>query len=187
VSALLQSQLRHATLDDVEALRRLIADSARGLSTRDYSPSQIEGALQGVFGVDTRLISDRTYFVVDSAGRLVGCGGWSRRATLFGSDTLPGRNETLLEPGRDAARIRAFFVHPDCARMGIGRLLLERCESEASAAGFAAMELMSTLPGVPFYGRLGYSAGEPLEYPLGEGESLRLVPMTKPLGPATKS
>lgn len=181
-SELSRLHLRRATLDDVAALGVLIADSARGLGARDYSARQIEGALEGVFGVDTQLISDGTYFVVESGMTIVGCGGWSRRATMFGSDVLPGRNERMLDPGTERARIRAFFVHPDHARKGIGRLMLEACESEAARAGFHAMQLMSTLPGLPFYERLGYAPGEPLEHPLATGESLRLVPMTKTLG-----
>jgi GNAT superfamily N-acetyltransferase len=178
--------VRHATLDDVAALRLLIADSARGLGAGDYTASQIESALRGVFGVDTQLILDRTYFVVESAGRIVGCGGWSRRSTMFGSDALPGRNETMLRPGTEPARIRAFFVHPDFARTGIGRRLLETCESEAARSGFDTLELMATLPGLPFYERLGYSPEEPIDYPLAAGDSLRLVPMRKALGQGSR-
>jgi GNAT superfamily N-acetyltransferase len=176
-----QLRMRLATHADVPALERLIDRSARELGIRDYSPGQIDGALRGAFGVDTQLIADRTYFVVELDGPLVGCGGWSRRATLFGADSLGGRDSQLLDPARHPARIRAFFVHPDFARRGIGRLILRRCEAEAASAGFESMELMATLTGVQFYSAHGYSSGPPLEHPLAGGERLRLVPMRKRL------
>src|SRR5687767_8973427 len=110
--------VRKATLEDRPALEKLIAESARGLSRGDYTESQIEAALGGAFGVDSELIRDGTYFVAEADGRLVGCGGWSKRKTLFGSDAQPGRRSELLDPARDSARIRAFFVHPDWARRG---------------------------------------------------------------------
>src|SRR6202167_5731941 len=139
-------QLRNATRADQAALQRLIARSARELGAQDYRPEQIEGALLGAFGVDTQLIDDGTYFVVEADGKLVGCGGWSRRRTLFGGDRHRERDAAELDPKVDAAKIRAFFVDPDHARRGIGRALLERCESEARARGFRRLELMGTLP-----------------------------------------
>jgi GNAT superfamily N-acetyltransferase len=173
--------LRKATLDDRPALEELIADSARGLSRPDYTDAQVEAALGGAFGVDSELIRDETYFVAEVDGRIVGCGGWSRHATLFGSDAQPGRRSELLDPTRDSARIRAFFVHPDWARRGIGRAILESCEAEARANGFRSTELLATLPGERFYRALGYTGDERAEYPLPDGVTIDFIPMRKPL------
>ena len=174
-------RIRLATLADIPALNQLIIRSARELSARDYSPEQIAGALQGVFGVDTQLIHDQTYFVADLEQQLVGCGGWSRRATLFGADAIAGRDPEPLDPRADAARIRAFFVRPGYGRRGIARALLLRCEEEASKAGFRSLELMATLTGVPFYTAHGYASGPELEQPLATGGIMRLVSMRKEL------
>ena len=172
-------QLRAATRADQGALQQLIARSARELGARDYRPEQIEGALRGAFGVDTQLIDDGTYFVVESDGRLVGCGGWSRRRTLFGGDAHRERDAGELDPRVDAAKIRAFFVDPDYARRGIGRALLERCESEARARGFHRFELMGTLPGVRLYQALGYTPGAMVHYPVSSGVTIEFIPMHK--------
>ena len=171
--------IRPATLEDKPALETLIARSARELSVADYTPAQIEGALRGAFGVDTQLIRDGTYFVAESQGRLVGCGGWSRRRTLFGSDSRAERDTSELDPSIDAAKIRAFFVHPDCARQGIGRALLDRCESEARAHGFKRFELMGTLPGVRLYRTYGYVPSPIIEYAVAPGVMIQFVPMSK--------
>jgi GNAT superfamily N-acetyltransferase len=171
--------LRHATLDDVPALESLIARSARGLSAADYRPAQVEGALRGAFGVDTQLVNDQTYFVAEDNGAIVGCGGWSFRSTLFGSDARGGRDSSLLDPKSQAAKIRAFFVDPSWARRGIGTLLLERCEDEARARGFSEVELMATLPGVKLYAVRGYVGAEMVRYEVGEGESIEFIPMRK--------
>lgn len=171
--------LRPATLDDRRELERLMARSARELSARDYTPEQIEGALQGAFGVDTQLIRDGTYFVAERDGVIIGCGGWSRRRTMFGGDAHASREPEELDPRTDAARIRAFFIDPDCARQGIGRAILHRCESEARARGFQRFELMGTLPGVRLYEAEGYVAGPSIEHPLGKGLTIRFVPMSK--------
>ncbi|HEX3602917.1 MAG TPA: GNAT family N-acetyltransferase [Steroidobacteraceae bacterium] len=173
--------LRKATLDDVPALDALIARSARGLSTADYRTGQIEGALRGAFGVDSQLLADETYFVVEDAGRLVGCGGWSFRSTLFGSDARAGRDSSALDPKTHAAKIRAFFVDPDSARRGIGSLLLDRCEAEARAHGYARVELMATLPGVKLYAARGYVGGARVTFDVGSGESIEFIPMHKNL------
>src|ERR1700722_9874262 len=162
--------LRKATLADIPALNALIARSARGLSTRDYRPEQIEGALRGAFGVDSQLLADETYFVVEDAGQIVGCGGWSFRSTLFGGDARVGRDSSPLDPRTQAAKIRAFFVDPLCARRGIGTLLLERCEKEALAQGFSQVELMATLPGVKLYAARGYLAAPMVHVDVGLGE-----------------
>ena len=171
--------LRLATADDRVDLERLIALSARTLGAADYSAAETEGALRGAFGVDTQLIRDGTYFVVEQAGQLVGCGGWSRRRTLFGGDARPDRDTAELDPRRDAAKIRAFFVHPLFARRGIGAAILDRCERDAMAHGFTRFELMGTLPGVRLYAARGYVAGDPIDWPLGDGLAIRFVPMTK--------
>jgi GNAT superfamily N-acetyltransferase len=175
-------QLRAATRADADALKVLIARSARELSAQDYRPEQIEGALQGAFGVDTQLIDDGTYFVVEFEGRAVGCGGWSRRRTLFGGDAHRERDAGELDPRVDAAKIRAFFVDPDHARRGIGRALLERCEGEARAHGFRRLELMGTLPGVRLYQALGYKPAAMVHYPVASGVNIEFIPMSKELG-----
>lgn len=175
----MEFNLRPATLDDRPELERLIARSTRELSARDYTPEQIEGALKGAFGVDTQLIRDGTYFVAVRNGVLIGCGGWSRRRTMFGGDAFTGREPEDLDPHTDAARIRAFFVDPDCARQGVGRAILHRCESEARARGFQRFELMGTLPGLRMYEVEGYVAGPSIEHPLGNGLTIRFVPMSK--------
>jgi N-acetylglutamate synthase-like GNAT family acetyltransferase len=173
--------LRKANLDDRPAIKRLIELSARELSRNDYSSEQIEGAIAEVFGVDSDLIHDETYFVAEASGLLVGCGGWSKRRTLFGGDQFANRESTELDPNRDAARIRAFFVHPEWARKGIGQAILKRCEAEAQAGGFQSLELMATLSGLNFYRALGYAGSERVTYDLGGGVSIDFVPMRKAL------
>ena len=178
----MEFQLRLATATDVESIRELIANSVRGLAKGIYSDAQIELSIRSVFGVDHQLIEDGTYFVAEAGSRIVGCGGWSRRRTLFGaSEYAESRNSTLLDPAREPAKIRAFFVHPDAARKGIGRAILERCEAEALAAGFTAAEMMATLPGVPLYEVCGYEKHEYLDVNLPEGETIVCVRMSKPL------
>jgi GNAT superfamily N-acetyltransferase len=178
-STSMQYRLRKATNDDREALQALIARSARELSAADYRPEQIEGALRGAFGVDSQLIEDGTYFVVEADGQLVGCGGWSHRRTLFGSDAHAARDAQSLDPLTDAARIRAFFVDPAHARRGIGRALLQRCEQEAQACGFRRFELMGTLPGVRLYRAMGYRGDAQVRYPVAPGVEIEFVPMTR--------
>ena len=173
--------LRKANLVDREAIKQLIVKSARNLSREDYSEQQIEAAILTVFGVDTDLILDGTYFVADSSGTLIGCGGWSKRRTLFGGDQFSGRDASELDPKLEAARIRAFFIHPKCARMGIGRAILSRCESEARAYGFRSLELMATLPGLKFYRACGYEGDERVVYEVGGGAKIEFVPMRKEL------
>jgi GNAT superfamily N-acetyltransferase len=173
--------LRKATLADIPRIEALIARSARGLSAEDYRPPQIEGALRGAFGVDTQLLADRCYFVAEDDGRLVGCGGWSFRSTLFGGDAQTGRDSSPLDPRTQAARIRAFFVDPADARRGIGSLLLDHCEQEARARGFTQVQLMATLPGVKLYSARGYVGTDRLRFEVGNGETMDFVPMRKML------
>jgi GNAT superfamily N-acetyltransferase len=173
--------VRAATFDELNQIQDLIVVSARELSCHYYSDRQIEAAIAHVFGVDTTLIADGTYFVAEAAGVMQGCGGWSKRRTLFGGDQYQSRDSALSDPAVDSAKIRAFFVHPRFARSGIGRALLAKCEAEARAAGYKSAELMSTLPGVSFYHACGYTSGEPATFVVGEAVEIEFVPMKKPL------
>lgn len=178
-------QIRKAMPADIPRLREVIEASVRGLQAQDYSPAQIEGALQSVYGVDSQLIADGTYFAVETAQagsterEIVACGGWSKRKTLYGGDQFSGREDSLLDPARDAAKIRAFFVHPQWARQGIGSLILETCEKAAVHAGFTRLEMGATLSGVAFYRAKGYEGVEVQSVPLTNGESLPIVKMAK--------
>lgn len=178
-------QLRLATAEDIPALDQLMRKSVRGLSAGYYTERQIEISLVHVFGIDTQLIADGTYLIAESADasgserRIAGCGGWSKRRTLYGGDQTKQREDNLLDPATEPARIRAFFVDPDFARQGIGRLLIEACETAARAAGFTRMQLGATLPGVPLYAALGYQPIKEVEEPMPEGEVLPLVIMGK--------
>ncbi|HKU40167.1 MAG TPA: GNAT family N-acetyltransferase [Polyangiales bacterium] len=163
-------------------MQALIERSARALSRDDYSDEQIEAALGGAWGVDSQLIRDRSYFIGEHAQRAVACGGWSWRKTLFGGDAQLGREPETLDPRQEAARIRAFFVDPEWARIGLGRVLLELCEREARAAGFSSAALVATLPGERLYAACGYQSEGARSYPLGEGKSIVFVPMRKLLG-----
>lgn len=175
-------RVRRAAMADVPELRQVIERSVRGLQAREYSPQQIERALQSVYGVDTRLIADGTYFAAEAdTGAIAGCGGWSRRRTLFGGDQYQGREDELLDPAQEAAKIRAFFVLPEWARQGVGSMILEACEAAAKAAGFRKLEMGATLSGVPFYEAKGYVALENVAVPLGDGVSLPIVRMGKSL------
>jgi len=172
--------IRVATVDDVPALRELIERSVRELQAGWYTPEQIEAAVQSVFGVDMRLIEDGTYYVAEMGGQLAGCGGWSKRATLYGASHFEhSREDTLLDPARDPARIRAFFTHPAFARKGVGRALLLHCEDEAREAGFRSMEMAATLTGVPLYEAHGYLALDTFDVPLPGHQSIQVRRMTK--------
>lgn len=174
--------VRLAGENDVPALEQLIPFSVRGLQHTHYSDAQMDAALGSVFGVDRQLIRDGTYFVAECEAELIGSGGWSKRKTLFGSDQHQAtRDDAELNPLMDAARIRAFFVHPDCARRGVGRAIVARCEKAIRAAGFKRIELASTLPGVEFYRACGYVPGQSEDVPLPNGLSLGIVHMSKAL------
>ncbi len=174
--------IRLAVMDDVEALQALIQVSARGLNSEHYTPQQVESILRYVYGIDTQLIRDHTYFVVQTGTACVGCGGWSRRRTLYGGDQLKADSpDNLLDPSVDAARIRAFFVHPDWARKGIGSQLMDACEQAARRAGFRSMELMATLTGEKLYARFGFGVAEESDVVLPDGEVMKVRRMTKRL------
>ena len=172
-------RVRPALPTDVREITDLITRSARLLSRDYYTETETESAIRYVFGVDSALVADRTYFVVESGGVIVGCGGWSRRRTLYGGDQRPVGPQELLDPALDPARIRAFFVAPEAARQGVGRCLFDACVGAAAKAGFKSVELMSTLPGVPFYAALGCDAVEPVTDTLPDGVALRFVRMRR--------
>jgi GNAT superfamily N-acetyltransferase len=177
--------LRLATSADIPALRELIDVSVRVLQRADYSAEQLDAALGTAYGVDTQLIADGTYYVVEAVGGagervIAACGGWSMRKTLYGSDHGPYRDSGLLDdPARDAAKIRAFFVHPEWVRRGIATLILKTCEDAAYAQGFRRFEMGATLTGIPMYAARGYAAVEKIEVPLPNGLSLTVVRMAK--------
>jgi GNAT superfamily N-acetyltransferase len=189
-------RIRKAVATEIPALRELIEASVRGLQAQDYTPAQMEGALETVFGVDSQLIEDGTYFVAEARvgdehsktngaknaeadWTIAGCGGWSKRKTLYGSDHWTGREDALLDPQHDAAKIRAFFIHPAWARHGIGSKILEACEIAASAAGFASYEMGATLTGAKLFGVKGYATVENIEVPLKGGLTLPVIRMAK--------
>ena len=173
--------LRVATTEDVAEIRGLIDASVRGLQAEDYSAAQIEGALATVFTVDSHLIADGTYFAVFAeGGELAGCGGWSFRKTLYGGDhQIEKIAPERLDPAVDAAKVRAIFVHPKFARMGVGSLILEAAEGAAVAAGFKRFEMGSTLTGVALYGLKGYREVSRVLVPVGSGEEIQVVRMVK--------
>ncbi len=172
--------IRTASAADIPVLNPLIERSARVLSRGYYDARQIEAAIAHVFGVDSELVADGTYFVAMSGDDIAGCGGWSRRATLFGGDGFVGRRSGLLNPATDPARIRAFFVAENQARRGVGRALLAACEDAAVRAGFLSATLMATLPGIPFYAACGYRTDGALSHDC-NGVAVPFVSMTKTL------
>ncbi|HEY7786838.1 MAG TPA: GNAT family N-acetyltransferase, partial [Pyrinomonadaceae bacterium] len=174
--------LRLATLNDIPDIQELIVASVRTLSASYYTERQITSALLYIFGVDTQLIIDETYFVADEEGRIVGSGGWSKRSTLFGGDQFKGSEpDPLLDPKTDPARIRAFYIHPDWSRRGIGRQILAACEDAIRKAGFKRIELMATLPGEPLYSAMDYDRVRPEEMTMPDGESISGFLMAKNL------
>ena len=182
---------RLATPADIPHLGPLIEASIRGLQTNDYSSSQIEQAIGTWLGLDTQLVADRTYFAVEvrhnpdhrpTIGNLAACGGWSRRKTPYGSDHRPNRDDSFLDPRTDAAKIRAFFIHPAWARRGIGSRMLEACESAARQAGFTRFEMGATLTGAKLFAAKGYVPLRRIELSLGDGESLTVIHMEKVSG-----
>ncbi|MBS0472662.1 MAG: GNAT family N-acetyltransferase [Proteobacteria bacterium] len=172
--------LRHrlATRTDVPVLKPLMNAAIGELLKPFLTPAQVEASF-AVMGLDTQLIDDGTYFVIESDGHIAGCGGWSRRATLFGGDHSAGRNAALLDPRQDAARVRAMYTHPEFTRRGIGRLVLSLCETAARAEGFTRVELAATMGGVPLYRACGYEDIEPFESDTPQGVRVPLIRMGK--------
>lgn len=177
-------RIRPALSTEVPALNALIAASATELSRGYYTAAQTNSLITHVFGVDTQLLADGTYYVIERDGCLMACGGWSGRRTLFGGDQAKGISDSALDPATDAARIRAFFVHPGHARQGLGRRLLAHCEAAAKVAGFCRAELMATLPGEPLYRALGYEVLESVVHRMPDGCSADFVRMARVLTPA---
>lgn len=175
-------QLRLATVADIPAIRALIDASVRGLGVGYYSDAEIEESLVTVFGVDSQLLADGTYFVIDCAGEIAASGGWSRRTTLYGGDQAKATDDAPLDPAVDAARIRAFYVSPTWARRGFARRLYAACESAAVAAGFHRFQLGATLSGVPLYEALGFRARERADCPMRFGLTLGIVRMERAIG-----
>src|SRR6267143_2036357 len=166
---------RLAREEDIPALEALIPVSVRALQAPYYSSAQMEAALGPVFGVDRQLIRDGTYFVAESDGAIVGCGGWSRRRSLYGGDSGRPSEDGLLDPQSDAARVRAFFVHPAWARRGIGRSIMAACEPAIIEAGFRTVDIVATLAGEPLYASFGYTVVERYEIGMTGGLTLPVV------------
>ena len=177
-------QPRVATMDDVPALHALIAASARGLSVGFYTTEQVEAAIAHVFGVDTQLITDGTYYVIDVPEGPVAAGGWSARRTLYGGDQMKDAEDPRLDPATDPARIRAFFVHPQRARQGLARRLYAECARAAWKAGFRSFELMATKPGEPLYAALGFVVTERVTVQLPGGVAVPFARMSRPIDSA---
>ena len=186
----LEVKVRVAVAAEVPALRELIELSVRRLQAQDYSPEQREAALRTVFGVDSQLIADGTYLAAEvlpspsgnvpsAAPILAGCGGWSKRKTLYGGDSWHDRPADLLDPKIDAAKIRAFFIHPDWARQGIGTKVLDACEEAAMAAGFRCFEMGATLTGAKLFRERGYIPLQQIDLELENGITLPIIHMRK--------
>ena len=173
--------IRLAATADIPALQKLIAASVRGLSEGYYSAKQVDSSIKYIFGVDTQLLADGTYYVIEANNTIVACGGWSKRKTLYGGDQHKSVADPLLDPKTDAARIRAFFVDPAWARQGIGKMLIDHCETEAINNGFTAMELGATLPGEPLYKAMGYTSISNINADMPDGETLEVIKMSKKL------
>lgn len=174
--------IRAAHSSEKDAMNALIHASGIGLADGFYTPAQAAAITREVFGVDSALVEDGTYFVIEEGGRLLACGGWSRRATDFGGDHAKSGNDRLLDPATEPARIRAFFVDPAMARRGLGTMLLEHCSAAAQAAGFTALELVSTMPGEPLYLRHGFAPLERIELTLSGDVKVALTRMRKQIG-----
>lgn len=174
--------LRTARLSEKDAMNALIRKSGIGLAAGFYTDEQAHAITREIFGVDSALVVDGTYFVIEDKGVMVACGGWSRRATDFGGDHAKSGNDRPLDPATEPARIRAFFVDPAMARKGLGTMLLDHCTEMARQAGFTSLELVSTMPGEPLYIRHGFTALERIELPLSGGVVVALTRMGKRIG-----
>lgn len=176
-----QTAIRTATADDIPAVEALIREATLALGANDYSQVQLESALASLLALDESLIADGTYYVLEDSNQMLACGGWSARATSLQGRAVSG--DRRLDPAKEAAQLRAFFVRPDRARQGLGSRLLEHCEDAARLEGFTSMETGATMPGVRLYRRHGYRGGMTLEHILTNGEKFRLSPMHKSLTP----
>jgi len=171
--------LRPATHGDIPALEDLIDVSVRALNAPDYTPAQIDAALADVLGLDTQLIADGTYFVIEADGGIVAAGGWSARQTPYGGDRAKRGGDARLDPAVDAARIRAFYVHPGWTRRGFARRIYDACEAAARSRGFRRFELVATLTGARLYAALGFTAHDTVDVPLTGGLVLPCVRMDR--------
>lgn len=171
---------RLANRDDLPELQALITQAIDELQKDFLDPAQIR-ASHAIMGLDTQLIDDRTYFVVELDGRIAGCGGWSRRATLYGGDESAGRDARLLDPATDPAKVRAMYTHPAFTRRGVGRAVLSLCEAAAAAEGFTTLELMATMAGQPLYAAAGFVAVEHITES-SRGAEIPLVRMRRTIG-----
>jgi GNAT superfamily N-acetyltransferase len=172
---------RVATMEDLDALREVMRRSIETLQDSFLTPEQVR-ASHKVMGLDTQLVKDGTYFVVECGGRIAGCGGWSWRSTLYGGDaSVVSREPRALDPATEPARIRAMYTDPDFARRGVGRLVLHLCEEAAAAAGFHRATMMATMSGVPLYEACGYAPVEAVQESVVDGVTVPLVRMEKPL------
>jgi GNAT superfamily N-acetyltransferase len=169
-------KIRAATAADIPALQKLIERSGIGLSAGFYTPEQAHAITHEVFGVDTQLIRDGTYFAIEDEGRIVACGGWSKRSTAYGGDKHKAAPDRLLDPATEPAKIRAFFVDPGMERLGLGSMLMQHCTEHALSAGFTSLELTATMPGVPLYLAHGFVPVHDLSLSLGGGQVV--VPLT---------
>ena len=174
--------LRLTVPEDLPALRDLM-NAAIGELLKPFLPPDGVAASFDIMGLDSQLVADGTYFVVEDDGALAGCGGWSRRATLFGGDHSAGRDAAMLDPSRDAARVRAMYTHPDHVRKGVGRMILKACERAAAGEGFSRCELAATLAGEPLYRACGYVEIERFSAPTSSWVDVPLVRMGKALPP----
>lgn len=173
---------RIASLDDLDALREVMRRSIETLQDSFLTPEQVR-ASHKVMGLDTQLVKDGTYFIVESEGRIAGCGGWSWRSTLYGGDSsVVSREPRALDPATEPARIRAMYTDPDFARRGVGRLVLQLCEEAAVKAGFRRATMMATMAGVPLYEACGYVPVEAVQDAVVDGIAVPLVRMEKALG-----
>lgn len=175
---------RLAGIDDFDALNALMTRAIEQLQDDFLTPAQVR-ASHKVMGLDSQLVKDGTYFMIDEGGVLAGCGGWSWRATLYGGDdSVVAREPSPLDPARDAAKVRAMYTNPDFARRGIGRMILNLCEDAARVAGFGRVELMATMAGQPLYAACGYLPVEAIESAPIDGVTVPLLRMEKKLGVA---
>ncbi|MBC7452414.1 MAG: GNAT family N-acetyltransferase [Massilia sp.] len=171
--------VRPALAADVPMLRVLIERSARALSVGFYTQQQTEAVTREVFGVDSQLVEDGTYLVIEDDGAIVACGGWGKRSTSYGGDQAKSAPERVLDPATEAAKIRAFFVDPAMARRGLGKTLMRHCAQQAAASGFGSLELVATMPGEPLYRVLGFVVTERFDMVLGQGVRVPVARMRR--------